>query len=141
LHPVLRNIVAVVVGWLVGSVVNGCIVLLSNIVVPLPEGADISTLESLQASIPLFSCKHFIMPFLAHALGTFVGAMVAAFIARNHKMRSALSVGVLFLVGGIINLYLLNPPLWFILVDLLLAYLPMAFLGGRIVLWYQTPRK
>ncbi len=38
-------------------------------------------------------------------------------------------IGVFFLAGGIGNILMLPSPLWFTLVDLLAAYLPMAFLA------------
>ena len=44
--------------------------------------------------------KNFVFPFLAHALGTLAGAFVAAKIAASHKMRFALAIGFLFLLGG-----------------------------------------
>ena len=90
-------------------------------------------LSSCNAFMPkLFEPKHFIMPFLAHALGTLVGAFLAGSIAINHKMKFALGIGVFFLAGGITNVFMLPSPTWFILFDLILAYLPMAWLGGRL---------
>jgi len=80
----------------------------------------------------LFEPKPFIFPFLAHALGTFVGAFVAARLAANNKMRLAIGIGFLFLVGGITNALMLPAPAWFIILDLLIAYIPMAWLGGKL---------
>jgi hypothetical protein len=42
-------------------------------------------------------------------------------------------VGGLFLLGGIANVFLLPAPAWFCAVDLLLAYLPAAWLGQSLV--------
>jgi hypothetical protein len=39
----------------------------------------------------------------------------------------------MFLLGGIANVAMLPAPLWFSALDLLLAYLPMAWLGHTIV--------
>jgi hypothetical protein len=39
---------------------------------------------------------------------------------------------VLFLIGGIVNVFLLPSPTWFSIVDLVGAYIPMAFIGGKI---------
>ncbi len=39
-------------------------------------GADVTTTEGLRAALPLFEPKHFIMPFLAQALGTFTAAYI-----------------------------------------------------------------
>ena len=74
------------------------------------------------------------MPFLAHALGTLAGAWLAALLAASHKMGLALGIGVLFLAGGISAVVMLPAPLWFEVLDLLLAYIPMAWLGGRLAI-------
>jgi hypothetical protein len=132
--PILRNILAVVAGILIGSVVNMFIINISGSVVPPPKGADLTTTEGLIASMHLFQPKHFIMPFLAHALGTLVGAFIAALIAENHKMKFALGLGAFFLLGGIAAVFMLPSPLWFNAVDLVLAYIPMGYLGGRIAI-------
>lgn len=134
MNPIVKNILAVVVGAVVGSVVNMALITVSGKVIPPPAGADITTMEGLQAALPLFEPKHFIFPFLAHALGTLVGAFLAARIAANNKMRFALGIGVLFLIGGISNAFMLPAPLWFIVADIVLAYMPMAYLGGKLAL-------
>jgi hypothetical protein len=131
MNPTLKNILAVIAGLIVGSAVNMGIIMMSGSVIPPPPGADLSTMEGLKTSMPLFEPKHFIMPFLAHALGTLVGAFLAAKIASSFKMRCALIVGVLFLIGGISNVFMLPSPMWFNVLDLVVAYIPMAYLGGR----------
>jgi hypothetical protein len=42
-------------------------------------------------------------------------------------------VGVFFLIGGIMMVVQVPSPLWFSIVDLALAYIPMACIGGRII--------
>ena len=132
MNPALKNIIAVVTGLITGSAVNMGIIMISGSVIPPPDGADVTTMEGLQEAMHLFEPKHFLMPFLAHALGTFLGAFVSAKIAANHKMKFALLIGCFFLAGGIINVVLLPSPIWFTLTDLLLAYIPMAYLAGKL---------
>jgi hypothetical protein len=130
---IVRNILAVILGAVIGSVVNGFIISISGKVIPPPADVDVTTMEGLKATMHLFEPKHFLMPFLAHALGTFVGALIAILIAASHKFYLALSVSVLFLIGGIINVYLLPSPFWFTLCDLILAYIPMGLLARLVV--------
>lgn len=132
MHPILRNILAVILGIIIGSIVNMGILMMSGKVIPPPEGADVTTAEGLKASLHLFEPKHFIFPFLAHALGTFAGSLVAAFIAANRKMTYALVISVLFLAGGIMNAFMLPGPMWFNVLDIVVAYLPMGYLAGKI---------
>jgi len=132
MNPILRNILAVFAGIVLGSVVNMGIITISGSIIPPPDGADVTTMEGLKEAMHLFQPKHFIMPFLAHALGTLFGAFLAALIAASHKRIFALIIGGLFLTGGIINAFMLPAPTWFIVLDLVVAYLPMACIGERM---------
>lgn len=132
MNTILRNILAVVAGIFVGMVVNSGIIMISGSIIPPPEGVDVESVESMQKSMHLFEPKHFIFPFLAHALGTFAGAWVAALIAATHKMKFALGIGFCFLIGGIAAVMMLPAPLWYDIVDLSCAYIPMAFLAGKL---------
>ena len=133
MNPILRNILAVIAGIVVGSGVNMGIIMISGSLIPPPAGADVTTTEGLKASMYLFEPKHFLMPFLAHALGTLAGALIAATIAASHKMKFALGIAVFFLAGGIASVAMLPSPLWFSVTDLVLAYIPMGYLAGKLV--------
>lgn len=132
MSPIPRNTLAVVAGAVVGSVVNGGLIAISGSVIPPPPGADVTTLEGLRKSIHLFEPRHFLFPFLAHALGTLAGAAVTAALAASRQMALALVIGIVFLAGGVANVLMLPAPMWFNVVDLVGAYLPMAWLGGRL---------
>jgi hypothetical protein len=128
----LRIVAAVVVGFVAGSVVNMGLIMVSGKIIPPPAGADVTTMEGLKASLHLFEPRHFVFPFLAHAVGTLVGAAVATLITPARGRWQAMVVGVLFLCGGIANVFMLPGPAWFNTLDLLLAYLPCAWLGHRL---------
>lgn len=132
MHPLFRNGLAIIVGAVIGSVVNMFFITISAKIIPPPAGAIVTTMEGLQASMHLFEPKHFLFPFLAHALGTLVGAYLATLIAATHKVRFAYGIACLFLLGGITNAFLLPAPLWFIIVDIGMAYLPMAFIADKL---------
>jgi len=134
MNPILRNILAVLAGLVSGSILNMGIITVSGSIIPPPNGADLTTMEGLKSSMQLFEPKHFLMPFLAHALGTFLGAAVAAYLAANNHLKLAIVIGVFFLVGGIINVMMLPSPIWFSALDILVAYLPMAYLGGKLTI-------
>lgn len=132
MKTVIRNILAVIAGLVVGSIVNMGIVMISGSIIPPPEGVDPSSMESLQANMHLFEAHHFIFPFLAHALGTLAGAFIVGLFAVKHKLILALIIGALFLFGGIMMVLSVPSPLWFTIVDLSLAYIPMAWLGAKL---------
>ena len=134
MNPILKNILAVICGVFIGVGLNMAIIMISGKIIPPPEGVDLTTMEGLKAAMPLMEPKHFLLPFLAHALGSLVSAFVAAQIAATHKMTIAMCVGSLPLIGGIVNVFMLPSPLWFTIVDLVFAYIPMAYLGGSLAL-------
>ena len=133
MNPILRNILAVIAGWIVGSIVNMGFIELGHAIVGLPEGSDISNMEGLKAAMENFESKHYIFPFIAHALGTLVGAYTAARIGVTNKKMLGLIVGVLFLLGGLYVAYTLPAPMWFNVIDLVFAYIPMALLAYKLV--------
>ena len=136
MKQVVRYFLAIFAGALMGSVANMLIISFSTTIIPLPEGADNSSIQSLEDTIYLFQFKHFIMPFLAHALGSLIGGAIAAWIAPRNKLLVALTIGSFFLIGGAMMIFQLPSPIWFNIIDLTLAYLPMSWIGYRIHLIY-----
>ena len=122
----LRTVAAVLLGLLVGSVVNMGLIMLGSVVVPPPPGVDSSDFESIAASMHLYEFKHFIPPFLAHALGTFAGSLVAALVDYPRSKLVAVIVGAVFFAGGVAASFMLPAPAAYIAIDLVAAYFPMA---------------
>jgi hypothetical protein len=128
----LRNVLALVVGIAVGGSVNMALITLGPSLIPPPPGVDVNSAESLARAMHLFQPRHFIMPFLAHAVGTLAGALAAYLLAASHRRQVAYAIGAVFLGGGVAASLMIPAPPWFIALDLLTAYLPMAWLGVRI---------
>lgn len=132
MNPIIKNILAVLAGVIAGWIANMGLIMLSGSIIPPPEGVNPADMESIKANLHLYEAKHFLMPFLAHAMGSFFGALVAALIAVSHKMKFAIGLGLFTMAGGIAACFLIPAPTWFMVVDLTLAYLPFAYLAGRI---------
>jgi len=128
----LRSALAILAGIVIGGGVNMALITLSPSLIPPPEGVDVTSAESLSQAMHLFEPRHFLMPFLAHALGTLAGALAAYLIAASHKAQLAYAIGAVFLCGGVAASFMIPAPAWFIALDLLAAYLPMAWLGTQI---------
>lgn len=128
----LRNVLAILAGLAIGGAVNMALIMLGPALVPPPAGVDVTNAESLARGVHLLEPRHFVMPFLAHALGTLVGALAAYLIAATHRVQIAYVIGVFFLAGGIAASFMIPAPTWFIALDLLAAYIPMAWLATRI---------
>ncbi len=120
---------AVVAGLVTGSLVNMALVIIGPVVVPPPPGVDMTDMASLEASMQLLGPQHFVFPLLAHALGTLVGATVCFILAGRNPRLLSVGVGVFFFLGGISVSRMIPAPTWFVVVDLVFAYLPMAGLA------------
>lgn len=127
-----KNILALVLGITVGMLVNMGIIMSSGHIIPPPDGVDVMDAASIKVHLHLFEPKHFIMPFLAHALGTLVGAVVAIMLAVSNQKKLAFYVGLFFLAGGVAASAMIPAPAWFMVLDLTMAYLPMAWLASKL---------
>jgi hypothetical protein len=128
----LRNVLALLAGIAIGGGINMALITLSPTLIPPPAGVDVNSAEALSKAMHLFEPRHFVMPFLAHAVGTFAGALAAYLIAASYKAQLAYAIGAVFLCGGVAASFMIPAPTWFIALDLLLAYLPMAWLGIQL---------
>ena len=128
----LRGLLAVVLGLIAGSAVNMGLIVLGGQLVPPPAGMDLTTTEGLQAAMPLLEPRHFLFPVLAHALGTLAGALLATWIVGRVSKVPAVLIGLLFLAGGVASCFMLPAPRWFEVLDVLLAYIPFAWLGYAV---------
>lgn len=128
----LKNILAVIVGIVAGNVVNMSLVVLGPLIIAPPLGIDTSDIEVLKKSMHLFEPKHFIFPFLAHAIGTLMGALVAVKMAKTAHRAFAYLIGGIFFIGGAYMVFALPSPMWFNALDLIFAYFPMSFLALKL---------
>ncbi|MFN9392742.1 MAG: hypothetical protein ACK57W_05395 [Flavobacteriales bacterium] len=127
----LRNILSVIAGVVSGSVVNMGIIHYGSILIPSPNGTDLTTAEGIRAALPLLEPKHYIVPFLAHALGTLLGALLA--LRLSGRASTAWVLSLFFQMAGIVAVFQIPAPLWFSTADLILAYIPMGWLATRLV--------
>ena len=125
MNSIIKNILALIGGGLVGMVANMGLIITGNQLIPFSE--NINPMNAMNWEI-----KYFIFPFLAHAIGTLSGAFIAAKFSASYHMLFAICIGIFFLSGGISMVVILPAPIWFIVIDLVFAYLPMGWLGWKI---------
>ena len=128
----LRNVMSFIAGFVAGSLVNMAFIQFGYAIIPPPTGLDASSAEGVKATAHLLRPEHFVFPFLAHALGTFSGALVTYLMAGSHRAALAYGIGALTLCGGIAASFMIPAPSWFIALDLIFAYLPMAWLATKV---------
>jgi hypothetical protein len=129
----LRNILAVIAGLFVGSLVNMAIIQLNmRVLFPVPEGVDLRDMEQLTAHMQTLPVTAFLVVMVAHLGQAFVGGWVAARLAAVRPMILAMIVGGVSLAGGISAMLMIDGPGW-MAVELPL-YLVAAWLAGSIEL-------
>lgn len=63
MNTYIRNILAVIIGLVLGASVNMLLIMSGPHLIPPPAGVDVSDAQSIGASIHLFEPKHFVFPF------------------------------------------------------------------------------
>lgn len=128
----LLTLLAVFAGLFTGGIATSALVAIGPLLIPPPAGVDMTTPEGIRSAMLQLEPRHFLFPWLAHAGGTFIGALVADRLAPERSLLPPLSVGAFFLLGGISMVVLVGGPLWFIALDLGFAFLPLAWLAARL---------
>ena len=122
---VFKNIAIVILGIVVGMIVNMGLIIFGGIVFPLSE--NFNPMNAID-----WNLKYFIFPFLAHSAGTFSGAFIASKLSEKYHIIIPLIIGLYFLSGGIYMVTILPAPFWFIFLDITVCYIPMALLAWKI---------
>ena len=125
MKTIFINILVLLGGCIFGSAVNMGLIITGNQLMPMTDG-----MNPMDAT--MWEIKYFLFPFLAHAIGTLVGAFIVARYAASHHIILAICIGIFFLLGGISMVFIMPAPLWFIVIDLLFAYVPMGWLGWKL---------
>ena len=125
MNTIFKNILAILAGGLIGMVVNMGLIIAGNQLIPFADGMN-------PINATMWEIKYFLFPFLAHAIGTLSGAFITAKYSASYHMMLAICIGVFFLIGGISMVFILPAPIWFIGLDLSLAYIPMGWFGWKL---------
>lgn len=128
---ILRNIAAVLLGLLVGGVINMVLVMANLASFPGPEGLDMNDAAAMAEYVAGLPPSAFVLPLLAHLAQATVGGWLAARVGASRPVMLALIVGVLTLIGGAINMINFpNAPIW-MWVEFPL-YLALPYAVGRV---------
>ena len=126
--PIIRNVLAVVAGAVVCIGLNGLLLGVMMNALGTPQGFD----PNSPSTYHLLEARHYLSPFVAHAVPSLIGGLIAAAIAATRKLTCALVVGGLHMLGGIAAAFIIPTPAWFVALDLIVSYMPMAWIGGRL---------
>ena len=131
----LRTVLAVPAGLIVGGVVITIVQVAAMTLLPAPEGIPTDRALIEPGDIPAVNMAFVLV---AWAAGAFMGGGTAARIARQAKRRLALIVGAFFLIAGVYNMATIPSPLWFWIVGIVL-FMPSAHLGAQMLGGAEDP--
>ena len=134
MSPIVKNILGVAAGLVIGMICNMLLIEASPYVIALPEGVEPKNMDQLKQAISggQFEAKHYIMPLLAHSSQAFFGAFTCTKIAANRQFQLSMLLGAFEFVGGIMVADMLGTPMMPTTIDLVVAYFPMAWLGWKL---------
>jgi uncharacterized membrane protein YeaQ/YmgE (transglycosylase-associated protein family) len=110
--------------------VIGLVEALGHKLFPIPqEITQTAEMQDTEALFALISPEILLFVLLAYIIGSFIGGFIASLIGKQ-TMLAVISGSVLML-GGVINLFMIPHPIWFVLVSML-VYIPFALIGGLL---------
>ena len=107
-----RNVGAVILGMIVGSMANMAIVMLNFQLFPMPEGMDQNDPAAMADYISGLPTAAFLVAIVAHMAQAGLGGWVAARLGASRPLMLALIVATLTLVGGVANMLMIGGPTW-----------------------------
>ncbi len=127
----LRIIIGIVVGLLVGGLVIAGFEFVNTRIFPFPEGLDFSDKDGLKKFVDSLPIAAFLILLLGHAVGSLVSGFVARKISRHASIVAPLVMGLLFTAAYVGNLISIPHPVWYAIVGFIM-YLPFTFLGHKL---------
>ncbi len=131
----LRTILAVIAGLIVAMLLIFALESISLMLFPPPPGMKLETEADIAQLVALSSTGQKAWVVFGWALASFVGGWIAALISRRHRRVAAGAIGVLIVIGTVMNATAIPHPLWMNALGVLLP-IPLALLGARLA----TPR-
>jgi hypothetical protein len=137
----LRSVLGIIGGLMAGFWLILGVEKLGNRFYPPPPGLDLSKPEVVIEFMKSHPTPTGLLVFvlLAWAVGTFVGAGIAARIAGVAKIRHGMVIGVLFLLASLNQMSMFPHPTWFWIAGVV-EFLPVAYLGARLVTLAPTEK-
>ena len=128
LMRMIRNVLAVVAGFVVASVVMLACEFANSFFFPFPKGMDTNDLEAVRAFAASMPLSALVLVAIGWVLGAFAGGFVTTRIAATASPAPAQVLGLLLTAGGVFNAWMIMNPTWFFWLGLP-AFLLFAMLG------------
>lgn len=126
----IRNILAVIFGFIFSFFLVFEIESIGHIFYPPPEGFDLGKPETIPVYVKNVSLGTLISVLTAQCCGSFCGGFVTGLISKA-KTIPALVFGFLALIMALLNIFIIPHPIWFVILAVLLP-IPLSILGNKL---------
>ena len=133
MHPILRSILAVLAGIVVGFIVVAALEFLDTTLFPLPAGLDLHDTAAIKQAMARAPLAALILVIVGWGISALLGSWVAARIARAPKVLHGMIVGIFLLGAAITDMLEFRHPVWFWICGLLI-FLPASYIGSGLAL-------
>lgn len=134
----LRTVLAIVAGLLTAMLLIFGVEAIGLLLFPPPAGMTLDTEADLARLVAMSSPGAKAWLVFGWALGSFVGAWVAARIGPRHRRIAALVVALFIVAGTVMNAMVITHPLWMNLLGIVLPVL-LALLAARLARSPKAP--
>lgn len=125
-----RNIIAVVIGFIVGFMTNGMFSFMLQHFHPLPPGVKPDDIEILNQHFQTTPIYLFLLISFGILLSVFLAVYIAAKIAHSHKFILSLFPAVILFISTTFYLLMMPFPKWMLLVNII-GVLATAYLAAK----------
>jgi hypothetical protein len=135
----LRSVLGVIGGLMAGFWIIQGITKFGNRFYPPPSTLDFAKEETVLEAIRTTPIGLLLILLASYAIGTFISAGIAARVAPTGKIGHGMIIGGVFCFLNLVQNLGLPYPVWFKIAGAL-VFLPMAFLGARLVTLAPTQK-
>jgi hypothetical protein len=129
--PIVRSALSIFLGMISSFFLILAIEMLGGLMIPPPPGLFAPEAETVAEARKLISPAMFAIVLVAWAIGTFIGAGIAARIAPRWKLGHGMIIGVLLLLASINQMGMFPHPTWVWVIGLA-EFLPVAYFGAKL---------
>jgi hypothetical protein len=123
-----KLILSIIVGIAVAMLIIMAAEMGAGKLYPTPSGVDFENAHALKRLMQQMPVGAYVCLLAGYAIGSFGGGLVATIISGRQSINAPVAVGVVAMVGGILNLIGIPHPLWFVIVSQFM-YVPFALLA------------
>ncbi|MFL9833163.1 hypothetical protein [Chryseobacterium terrae] len=122
----VRNILAVFAGIIVGSICIWGVETLNHFLHPFPKGTRPDNMGDLRNYVETLPFLGKFMVIVGYALGAVVSGFIATKVSKTEKPNLAIICGIIFLCFTLYNMSVLPTPIWFWILGVLVWILVLA---------------